>query len=77
MGRGPDKSLGVVLVFEAKELIWVYFVILLGMSSPSSSKSFSLSQGLLRHNQGNLKNYKDTMLTCYKVFPVQLCILVN
>ena len=46
MGRGPDKSLGVVLVFEATELVWVYFVTLLCMGSPSSSKSFSLSRSL-------------------------------
>ena len=38
MGRGPDKSLGVVLVFEATELVWVYFVTLLCMGSPSFFK---------------------------------------
>ena len=46
MGRGPDKSPGVVLVFETTELVWVYFVILLCVGSPSSSKSFSLSPSL-------------------------------
>ena len=46
MGREPDKLLGVVSVFEAEELVCVYFVILLCMGSPSSSKSLSLSNSL-------------------------------
>ena len=34
MGRGPEKSLGVVLVFEAKELVWVYFSLSPSLSLP-------------------------------------------
>ena len=34
MGRGPDKSLGVVLVFEVKELVWVYFSLSPSLSLP-------------------------------------------